>query len=137
MISPVGTMLAVLVAVSLRVRSNELTAIYSSGVSLRRVCVPILAGCALLSALSLLCSEVLTPAANRHAREIERLRVRPGKGAAQFSGNRSGCAAAGGSSLRSCGLPSRGAGLQYSRWILFSSAARIEAKARPFFRRRV
>jgi lipopolysaccharide export system permease protein len=88
LISPVGTMLAVLVAVSLRVRSNELTAIFSSGVSLRRVCVPILAGCALLSALSLLCSEVLTPAANRHAREIERLRVRPGKVAAQFSGNR-------------------------------------------------
>ena len=88
LISPVGTMLAVLVAVSLRVRSNELTAIFSSGVSLLRVCVPILVGCALVSALSLLCSEVLSPAANRHAREIERLRVRPGKVAAQFSGNR-------------------------------------------------
>ena len=41
-----------------------------------------------MSALSLLCSEVLAPAANRYAREIERLRVRPGKVAAQFSGNR-------------------------------------------------
>jgi lipopolysaccharide export system permease protein len=81
-------MLAVLVAVSLRVRSNELTAIFSGGVSLLRVCAPILAGCALVSALSLLCSEGLAPAANRHAREIERLRVRPGKVAAQFSGNR-------------------------------------------------
>jgi len=88
LISPVGTMLAVLVAVSLRVRSNELTAIFSGGVSLLRVCLPILAGCALISALSLLCSEVLAPAANRHAREIARLRVRPGKVAAQFSGNR-------------------------------------------------
>jgi len=88
LISPVGTMLAVLVAVSLRVRSNELTAIFSGGVSLFRACVPILVGCALVSALSLLCSEVLAPAANRHAREIERLRVRPGKVAAQFSGNR-------------------------------------------------
>ena len=88
LISPVGTMLAVLVAVSLRVRSNELTAIFSSGVSLLRFCMPILVGCALVSALSLLCSEVLAPAANRHAREIERLRVRPGKVAAQFSGNR-------------------------------------------------
>ena len=88
LISPVGTMLAVLVAVSLRVRSNELTAIFSSGVSLLRVCVPILIGCALVSALSLLCSEVLAPSANRYAREIERLRVRPGKVAAQFSGNR-------------------------------------------------
>ena len=44
LISPVGTMLAVLVAVSLRVRSNELTAIFSSGVSLLRVCTPILVG---------------------------------------------------------------------------------------------
>ncbi len=88
LISPVGTMLAVLVAVSLRVRSNELTAIFSSGRSLLRVCVPIMIGCALVSALSLLCSEVLAPAANRHAREIERLRMRPGKVAAQFSGNR-------------------------------------------------
>lgn len=88
LISPVGTMLAVLVAVSLRVRSNELTAMFSGGVSLLRACLPILAGCALVSALSLLCSEVLVPAANRHAREIERLRIRPGKVAAQFSGNR-------------------------------------------------
>ena len=88
LISPVGTMLAVLVAVSLRVRSNELTAIFSGGVSLLRACVPILVGCALVSALSLLCSEVLAPAANKHAREIERLRLRPGSVAAQFSGNR-------------------------------------------------
>ena len=41
-----------------------------------------------MSALSLLCSEVLAPAANRHAREIESLRLRPGNVAAQFSGNR-------------------------------------------------
>lgn len=88
LISPVGTMLAVLVAVSLRVRSNEFTAIFSGGVSLFRACVPILAGCALVSALSFFCSEVLAPSANRHAREIERLRVRPGRVAAQFSGNR-------------------------------------------------
>jgi len=84
---PVGTMLAVLVAFPAR-SLNELTAIFSSGVSLLRVCTPILVGCALVSALSLLSSEVLAPAANRHAREIERLRVRPGKVAAQFSGNR-------------------------------------------------
>lgn len=88
LISPVGTMLAVLVAVSLRVRSNELTAIFSGGVSLFRACLPILVGCALVSAVSLLCSEVLAPAANKHAREIERLRLRPGKMEAQFSGNR-------------------------------------------------
>ncbi len=86
LISPVGTMLAVLVAVSLRVRSNELTAIFSSGMSLLRVCVPILAGCALVSALSLLCSEVLAPAANRYAREIERLRRAAGNGGGAILG---------------------------------------------------
>jgi lipopolysaccharide export system permease protein len=88
MISPVGTLLAVLVAVSLLVRNNELTAMFSGGMSLTRACLPILAGCAVISAFSLLCSEVLAPPANRLSREIERLRVRPGKIAAQFSGNR-------------------------------------------------
>lgn len=88
MISPVGTLLAVLVSVSLLVRNNELTAMFSGGMSLARASVPILAGCAVISALSLLCSEVLAPSANRRSREIERMRVRPGKVAAQFSGNR-------------------------------------------------
>jgi len=88
MISPVGTLIAVLLTVSLRVRSNELTAMYSGGVSLARTCLPILAGCAMISALSLAGSEVLAPAGNRISREVERLRVRPGKVAAQFSGSR-------------------------------------------------
>jgi len=88
MISPVGTLLAVLVTVSLRMRSNELTAMFSGGVSLGRVCRPILIGCAMISALSLASSEVLAPAGNRVSREVERLRVRPGKVAAQFSGTR-------------------------------------------------
>jgi lipopolysaccharide export system permease protein len=38
MISPVGTMLAVLVVVSARMRGNELTAMYSGGYSLARIC---------------------------------------------------------------------------------------------------
>jgi lipopolysaccharide export system permease protein len=88
MVSPVGTLLAVLVSVSLLVRNNEVTAMFSGGMSLPRACLPILAGCAVISAVSLLCSEVLVPSANRRSREIERLRVRPGKVAAQFSGNR-------------------------------------------------
>ena len=88
MISPVGTMLAVLVVLSLRMRGNELTAMYSGGYSLARICAPILVGCVLVSALSLLCSETLAPAANRHAREIKRARMKPGTVAAQFSGKR-------------------------------------------------
>jgi lipopolysaccharide export system permease protein len=88
MISPVGTMLAVLIVISMRMRSNELTAMYSGGYSLTRICAPVVAGCAIVSALSLLCSELLAPAANRHSREIERARMKPGAVAAQFSGNR-------------------------------------------------
>ncbi|MBP2674158.1 MAG: permease [Deltaproteobacteria bacterium] len=88
MISPVGTMLAVLVVISMRMRGNELTAMYSGGYGLRRICAPVLVGCMLVSALSILCSEFLAPAANRHAREIKRLRMRPGSVAAQFSGKR-------------------------------------------------
>jgi len=88
MISPVGTMLAVLVVVSARVRYNELTAMYSGGYSLARICAPVMAGCLLVSGLSLLCSELLSPAANRHAREIKRSRMKPGAVAAQFSGKR-------------------------------------------------
>ncbi len=88
MIAPVGTLLAVLIAISLRVRSNELTAMFSGGVSLARVCLPVLLGCAIVSGMSLFSSEVLAPAANRNSREIERLRVRPGRVAAQFAENR-------------------------------------------------
>jgi lipopolysaccharide export system permease protein len=88
MISPVGTMLAVLIVISMRMRGNELTAMFSGGISLARICAPVLAGCILVSALSLLCSEFLAPAANRHSREIKRLRMRPGSVAAQFSGKR-------------------------------------------------
>jgi lipopolysaccharide export system permease protein len=96
MIAPVGTLLAVLIAVSLRVRSNELTAMFSGGVSLLRVCLPILLGCAIVSGISLASSEVLVPAANRNSREIERLRVRPGRVAAQFAENRYWMRGAGG-----------------------------------------
>jgi len=87
-IAPVGTMLAVLVVLSTRVRGNELTAMFSGGYSLSRICAPVMAGCIIVSALSLLSSEFLAPAANRHAREIKRLRMRPGSVAAQFSGKR-------------------------------------------------
>jgi lipopolysaccharide export system permease protein len=88
MISPVGTMLAVLIVISLRMRGNELTAMFSGGVSLARVCMPVVAGCVLVSALSMLSSELLAPMANRNSREIQRLRLRPGSVAAQFAGNR-------------------------------------------------
>jgi lipopolysaccharide export system permease protein len=88
MTSPVGTLLAVLVVMSLRVRGNELTAMFSGGVSLARVCLPVVLGCALVSALSMASAELLVPAAKRHSREIERLRMRPGSVAAQFSANR-------------------------------------------------
>ena len=88
MIAPVAVLLAVLITVSLRARANEMTAMFSGGVSLLRACAPILVGCAIVSALSLWASEILVPHANRNARGIARLRIRPDKVAAQFSLNR-------------------------------------------------
>lgn len=88
MVSPVVVLLAVLITVSLRARANEFTALFSGGISLLRASAPLLAGCAAFSVLALGASEILAPRANRGAREIARLRVRPGKVAAQFSLNR-------------------------------------------------
>jgi lipopolysaccharide export system permease protein len=87
-ISPVAVLVAVLVTVSLRARSNELTAMFAGGLSLSRVCAPILAGCAIVSLASFGFSELLIPRASRQARELSRARVNPGKVAAQFSMNR-------------------------------------------------
>jgi len=88
MISPVVVLLAVLITVSLRARANEFTALFSGGISLLRACAPVLVGCAVFSVLALGASEILVPRANRGAREIARLRMRPEKVAAQFSLNR-------------------------------------------------
>ncbi len=88
MILPVAMLLAVLVTVSLRARANEFTALFAGGISLLRACAPVLAGCAAVTVLALGASEVLVPRANRGAREIARLRMRPEKVAAQFSLNR-------------------------------------------------
>jgi lipopolysaccharide export system permease protein len=87
-VSPVAVLLAVLITVSLRSRTNELTAMFSSGISLLRISAPIVAGCALVSVLALGSAETLVPSANRKAREISQLRVKPGKPAAQFTGDR-------------------------------------------------
>jgi hypothetical protein len=88
MTSPVAVLVAVLITVAVLARNNEFTAMFSVGVGPMRAFAPLIAGCALISALSLGTSEILAPKANRMAREIARLRVRPGRVAAQFSLNR-------------------------------------------------
>lgn len=88
MISPVAVLVAVLITVSVLARNNEFTAMFSVGIGPLRAFAPLIAGCALISALSLGSSEILAPKANRMARELARLRVRPGRVAAQFSLNR-------------------------------------------------
>lgn len=87
-VSPVAVLLAVLITVALRARANELTAMFSSGASLIRVCAPVLFGCAAIAVLSFVASESVAPAATRRAREIETLRIPRGKFAAQFTANR-------------------------------------------------
>ncbi|GAB4363980.1 MAG: LPS export ABC transporter permease LptG [Deltaproteobacteria bacterium] len=86
--SPVAVLLAVLITVSLRARANEFTALFSGGISLWQVLLPILGGCIVLSLGALVVQETAAPWANRRAREIARLRIRPGKIDAQFSLNR-------------------------------------------------
>lgn len=86
--SPVAVLLAVLITVSLRARANEFTAFFAGGISVFRVCAPLLAGCAVFSALSLAGSETVAPRMNRKAREIAQLRMKPGRIDAQFSLNR-------------------------------------------------
>jgi len=86
--SPVAILLAVLITVSLRARANEFTALYSGGISIFRACVPLLAGCAVFSVLSLACSETLAPWTNRKAREIAQFALKPGRVEAQFLLNR-------------------------------------------------
>lgn len=88
LVSPVAVLVGVLITVSLRARANEFTAMFSAGATPLRVFTPLALGCALVSALSFGSSEWLAPKANRNAREIARLRIRPGKVAAQFSLNR-------------------------------------------------
>ncbi len=86
--SPVAVLLAVLITVSLRARANEFTAIFSGGISIFRTCAPLLAGCAVFSALALATSETLAPWTNRRARDIVQAQIQPGKVDAQFSLNR-------------------------------------------------
>lgn len=87
-VSPVAVLLGVLITVSLRARANEFTALFSGGISLWQILVPVLCGCAVLSLGALAVQETVVPWANRQAREIARLRIRPGKIDAQFSLNR-------------------------------------------------
>jgi lipopolysaccharide export system permease protein len=84
----VAVLLAVLITVSLRARANEFTAIFSGGIGIGRACAPLLAGCAVIFALSLVASETVAPWANRKAREIAQFAARPGKVGAAFSLNR-------------------------------------------------
>ena len=94
--SPVAVLLAVLITVSLGARANEFTALFAGGIGLRQAVAPILFGCALLTVATLASQESVAPWANRKAREIARLRIRPGRIAAQFSLNRYWVRGAGG-----------------------------------------
>lgn len=87
-ISPVAVLLSVLITISLRARANEFTALFSGGIALLRALAPVLVGCLLVTVATLAVQETLAPWANRQAREIARLRIRPGKIDAQFSLNR-------------------------------------------------
>jgi lipopolysaccharide export system permease protein len=74
--APVAMLLATLLAVGRFTRSNELTAMKGSGVSLYRILVPVLLLAGALSAASLVVAETVVPSATRQRLEIEDTHIR-------------------------------------------------------------
>ncbi len=68
---PVSVLLASLLAFSVLSRNNEIIAMKSSGVSLYRASVPLLAAAVVISAFSFLFNEFITPHANQKAKYIK------------------------------------------------------------------
>ncbi len=74
--APVAMLLATLLAVGRFTRSNELTAMKGSGVSLYRILVPVLLLAAALSGASLVVAETVVPLATRHRLDIQDTHIR-------------------------------------------------------------
>jgi len=76
---PVGMLLACLFSLGAHARSNELLAITSSGVSLRRALLPVLVAAFVVSLLSLVTGETIAPIAAERVRTVEEEYLKPGK----------------------------------------------------------
>ena len=64
-ISPLGILLAVLVTLGLMQRSNEITAIKATGISIYRIVTPLLVGCAVLATGLFFSDQLYLPYANK------------------------------------------------------------------------
>ena len=73
---PVSVLLASLLTFSVLSRNNEIVAMKSSGVSLYRASLPLLIAAVLISAVSFLFNEFITPQANQKAKYIEFVEVK-------------------------------------------------------------
>lgn len=71
-VSPVAVLLAVLLAMGIFTKHNEITAVKAGGVSLARVLAPLLAAGLAISLAVILMNETLTPAALKKAETLER-----------------------------------------------------------------
>lgn len=67
LLAPVGVLVAVLVAIGLMARSNEITALKAAGVSIYRAVIPALAVAAAVSALAFAAAELVLPPLNKVA----------------------------------------------------------------------
>lgn len=73
---PVACLMATIFTVSMMSRSNELTALFSSGTSLARITAPILIITALISVLSFFVSDKLVPIFNKKKNYIEWVEIK-------------------------------------------------------------
>ncbi|OGF63436.1 MAG: hypothetical protein A2Y62_07310 [Candidatus Fischerbacteria bacterium RBG_13_37_8] len=72
LIIPLAAMTGVLVSLSILSRNNEITAIKANGISLYRICLPILAAGLLISSFEFALQEYILPSTNKKATNLRR-----------------------------------------------------------------
>ncbi len=72
-IAPLGILLAVLITLGLMQRSNEITAIKATGISIYRILTPLLVGCAVLAVTLFVCDQLYLPYANKRQDALRNL----------------------------------------------------------------
>jgi lipopolysaccharide export system permease protein len=81
---PFGVLLATILTLGVLVRNNELTALRSSGISLRAIGRPLLAAALLLSVLTFISNELLLPVTVQNIRDIEETKLKRNEYGAVF-----------------------------------------------------
>lgn len=81
---PFGVLLATILTLGILVRNNELTALRSSGISLKTIVRPLLVAAFLLSLLTFVSNEIILPVTVRNIRDIEETKLKKNEYGAVF-----------------------------------------------------